>query len=73
MIRLFVELGVERDDAAIGVFELAIEVRELLLLSLQFVERAQQLLVLLLDLLHQAPRGCAARTASAIWPTRVEA
>ena len=56
VIRLFVELGVERDDAAVGVLELAIEVHELLLLALQFVERAQQLLVLALDLFDQAGR-----------------
>ena len=54
MIRLLVELGVERDDAAVGVLELAIEVHELLLLALQIVERAEQRLVLLLDLFDQA-------------------
>ena len=56
VIRLLVELRVERDDAAIGVFELAVEVHQLLLLALQVVERAQQRLVLLLDLLDQAGR-----------------
>ena len=53
VIGSLVELGVERDDAAVGVFELAIEAHELLLLALQLVERAQQLLVLLLDLFDQ--------------------
>ena len=32
---LLVQLGIERDDAAIGVFELAIEAGELLLLALE--------------------------------------
>ena len=57
VIRPFVELRVERDDAAIGVFELAVEMRQLQLLPLQLVQRPQQLLILLLHLLDQAPRG----------------
>ena len=56
MIRLLIELGVERDDAAVGVFQLAIEVDQLLLLALEVVERAQQRLVLLLDFLHEPGR-----------------
>ena len=56
VVRLLVELGVEGHHAAVGVLELAVQVRELLLLALQIVERPQQRLVLLLDLLHQADR-----------------
>ncbi len=54
VIGLLVQLGVERDHAAVGVLQLAIEVRELLVLPLQFVERAEQRLVLLLNLVEQA-------------------
>ena len=59
MIGFFVELRVERDDAAVRVLELPIEVHELLLLPLKLVERAQQLLVLLLDFFGKpAGRAC---------------
>ena len=72
MVGLLVELGVQRDDAAVGVLELAIEPRELVLALAQLGERAQQLLVLLLHLVERrraalaraAPRGCA-RSAAA--------
>ena len=57
VIRFLVELGVERHHAAIGVFELAVQVHELLLLPLQVVEGAQERLVLMLDLLDQADRA----------------
>ena len=55
---LLVELGVERDDAAIGVFELAIEVRRApAACAADSSSAAQQLLVLLLDLLERGPGG----------------
>jgi len=56
MIRLLIEFGVQRDDAAVGIFELAIEPCEFLLLPLQFIERAEKFLVLQLDLLDQPVR-----------------
>ena len=63
VIRLLVELRVERDDAAVRVLELAVEALELLLAAPELVERAQQLLVLALDLLEgvrAAPGGASA-------------
>ncbi len=54
MVRLLVELRIQRHDAAVRVLELAIEVHQLLLLGLQLVERAQELAVLMLQLLEDA-------------------
>ena len=54
VIGLLVELRVERDHASIGVFQLAIEMGQLLLLPLQFVKRTQQFLVLLLNPFDQS-------------------
>ena len=53
VIRLLVELGVQRDHAAVGVLQLAVERAQLLLPPAQLVERAQQLLVLSLDLVER--------------------
>jgi hypothetical protein len=53
MIRLLVELRVQRDDAAVGVFQFPVQPREFLLFSLQFVERAKEFLVLQLYLFDQ--------------------
>ena len=55
-IRLLVELGVERDHAAVGVLELGVEARQLLLALAELLERADQLLVLLADLLDRTLR-----------------
>ena len=52
-VRLFVELGVERDDAAVGVLELGVEAGQVLLALAELLERADQLLVLLADLLDR--------------------
>ena len=49
----FVELRIQRHDAAVRVLELAVDPLELLLPRAQFVERAQQLLILLLHLLDR--------------------
>jgi hypothetical protein len=46
VIGAFVELGVERDDAAVGVFELAVDALQLLLPQAQVVQRAKQFLIL---------------------------
>ena len=72
VIRLLVELGIERHHAAIGVFELAVQVHELLLLSLQVIERAQQGLVLMLDLLDQAGRAAVRAIAVRDLPAPIE-
>jgi hypothetical protein len=57
VIRPFVELRVERHDAAVGVFELAVEMGQLLLLPLELVQRRQQFVILLLHFLDQAFRA----------------
>ena len=49
MIGLFVELGVQRDDAAVRVLELTVEAQQLVLPRAQLVEGPEQLLVLQLD------------------------
>ena len=59
MIGAFVELGVERNHSAIGVFELAVHTLEVLLPGAKFVERAEQLAVLLLNLFER-PAGALA-------------
>ena len=51
---LLVQLGVERDHAAVGVFQLAVQPGQLLLPALQLLEGPQQLLVLPLDLVERA-------------------
>ena len=53
VVGLLVELGIQRDDAAIRVLELAVEADQLVLALAQLVQRAQQLLVLLLHLLER--------------------
>jgi hypothetical protein len=53
MIGAFVELGVECDDAAVGVFELTVQPHQLLLSRVQIVERTQELLVLLLHFFNR--------------------
>ena len=57
MIRLFIQFRVERDDPAIGIFEFAIQSSQFLLPAMQFVERAQQFLVLDLDFFDQSLRA----------------
>jgi hypothetical protein len=65
-VRLLVELGVERDDAAVGVLELGVEAGQVLLALAELLERADQLLVLLADLLDRTlRRGLGQRAASA--------
>ena len=56
VIGAFVELRIQRDDAAVRVLELAVDALQLLLPRPQLVERAQQLLILLLHLLDR-PSG----------------
>ena len=56
VIGLLVQLGVERDDAAVGVLQLAVQPDQLLLTPIQLVERAQQLLILPLELFNQPDR-----------------
>jgi hypothetical protein len=51
VIRFLVELGVERDDAAIRVLELTVQLHQLVLPLAQLGERAQELLILLLQFL----------------------
>jgi hypothetical protein len=57
MVRPLVELGVERDDAAVGVLELPVDLLELGVPHAQHVERVEQLLVLLLHLLDGTRRA----------------
>ena len=52
MIGLFIQLRVQRDDAAIGIFEFLVETFQLVLPLAQFFEHPQQFTVLLLDLVH---------------------
>jgi len=56
MIRLLVELGVEGDHTPVRVFELAVEVLELLLAPAELIEGVDQLLVLPLDFLQRPGR-----------------
>ena len=56
VIGLLVQLGVEGDHAAVGVFELAVEVLELLLPPAELIEGLEQLLVLPLHLLQRLAR-----------------
>ncbi len=51
MIGLLVQLGVQGDDAAVSIFELAVQVQQLVLALTQLCQRAHQLTVLLLQLL----------------------
>jgi hypothetical protein len=59
VVGALVELRVQRDHAAVRVFELAVERDELLLPLGQLLERAQQLLVLRLDLVDRVVRALA--------------
>ena len=62
VVGLLVELGVERDHAAVGVLELAVErARARPAAARSSLERAQQLLVLLLQLLDRRRGAAAAR------------
>src|SRR4029453_2486711 len=55
-VGLLVQLRVEREDTAIGVLELRVQARELLLPLTERVEDTEQLLVLLPDLFQGTPR-----------------
>ena len=57
VIGLFVELCVQRDHAAIGVFQLAIQPHQLVLALAQLRESLHQLLVLLLHFAQRIVRG----------------
>ncbi len=56
MVGAFVELGVERDDAAVGVFQLAVQPHEHFLPPVELLQRAQEFLVLPLEFLDQPGR-----------------
>ncbi len=56
MIGLFVQLRVQRHDAAIRIFQLAIQEQQLFLALAQFGQRPDQLAILLLDFLVGARR-----------------
>ena len=66
VLGLLVELGVQRDHAAVGVLELAVQPRQLVLPLPQLVERAQQLLVLLLHSSRATSDGACAPARSAM-------
>ena len=57
VVRFLVEFRVQRDDAAVRVLELAVQLRQLFLALAQFGQRAQQFAVLLLHLLEREPPG----------------
>ena len=66
VIGLLVELGVERDDAAVGVLQLAVEARPAPPgAARSSLERAEQLLVLLADLRRMGLCGAACASARA--------
>ena len=56
VVGALVELGVKRDHAAVRVFQLAIQQRQLFLARAQLLQRLQQLLVLPLDFLVRTSR-----------------
>ena len=56
MVRPLVELRVQRDDAAVGVLQLAVDALQLFLPVRTALERPQQLLVLLADFGERAGR-----------------
>ena len=51
VVGLFIQLGVERDHAAIGVLQFAIEPRQVRLARADFLQRREQFLVLMLQFL----------------------
>jgi hypothetical protein len=59
VLGLLVELRIERDHAAVGVFELAVHAHELFLPLPHLIERAHELVVLLLHLLVRRGRHAA--------------
>ena len=69
MIGLLVELRIERDHAAIGVFQLAVQLRQFFLAVPQFVESGEQFAVLVrsssIGSCRQLPRDRGARWARA--------
>jgi hypothetical protein len=54
MVGPLVELGIERYDAAVGVLQFLVELRERLLPVLQFLELRQYFLVLAPDLIDRS-------------------
>src|SRR5688500_17077340 len=54
MIRPFIELGVKRDDPAVGILELLVDPSEIFLTLPSFCQSAEQFLVLLSDLVERA-------------------
>ena len=51
MLGLLIEFGVESDDSAVGVLQLAIEVRQFVLPLPEIVQDLQQLMILDIDLM----------------------
>ncbi len=47
MVGLFIQLGIERDDPAVRVFELLVHPHEVFLPEAQFIQGPQQLVILL--------------------------
>ncbi len=56
VVGLIVEFGIEGDDAAVGIFEFAVEAHEFVLPAGKFFENAEQLPVLLLHLAERPGR-----------------